>query len=209
MPSGAPFFCGLLLAKVAGMTAAILVLADGSVFRGRAAGAAGLRVGEVVFNTAMTGYQEILTDPSYARQLVTLTCPHIGNTGTTPQDDESRAVFCGGLIVKDVPAIHSNWRAESALAAFLTARDVVAICGIDTRKLTRLIRRGGAQNGCIIAGDDALQNEAKALAAAREFAGLAGMDLAREVSCDSAYEWHDGSWRHDEDDDASKNSGDE
>jgi len=132
---------------------ALLVLEDGTVFRGRSAGAPGMQSGEVVFNTALTGYQEILTDPSYARQLVTLTYPHIGNAGATDEDCESRGVFCAGLIVKDVPRAHSNWRAQTGLPEFLRANDVVAISGIDTRKLTRLIRDRGAQRGCIIAGD--------------------------------------------------------
>lgn len=182
---------------------AILVLEDGTVFRGRAAGAPGLRSGEVVFNTALTGYQEILTDPSYARQLVTLTYPHIGNAGATAEDCESRRVFCAGLIVKDVPRLHSNWRAQTGLPDFLRANDVVAISGIDTRKLTRIIRDQGAQRGCIIAGGDGDGNGndaadvERALAAAKEFPGLAGLDLAQVVTTDKAYQWREGIWRLD------------
>ena len=170
-------------------TPAILALEDGTVFEGISVGAAGLSVGEVVFNTAMTGYQEILTDPSYARQLVTLTYPHIGNTGCTGQDDEARKVWASGLIVRDVPRRPSNWRNQVALPEWLQARGIVAIADIDTRKLTRLLRDTGAQNGALMAGEI---NVEKALEAARKFPGLKGMDLAKVVTTASAYEWRDG-----------------
>jgi carbamoyl-phosphate synthase small subunit len=170
---------------------AALVLADGTVFRGRAVGARGLSAGEVVFNTAMTGYQEILTDPSYCRQIVTLTYPHIGNTGTNPEDDESARVFAAGLVVRDVPAAHSSWRARGALTDYLVSRGVVAVADIDTRRLTRLLREKGAQNGCVVAGDVDID---RALAAARAFPGLAGMDLAKVVSTAEPYSWHEGAW---------------
>lgn len=169
---------------------AILVLADGTVFRGISIGASGSRTGEVVFNTSMTGYQEILTDPSYCRQIVTLTCPHIGNVGVNEEDVESREVFASGLVIRDLSLTVSNWRSTQSLPDYLKANDVVAIAGIDTRKLTRILREKGAQNGCIASGTD----EAAALAAARGFAGLAGMDLARVVSCDRSYEWTEGVW---------------
>ncbi len=169
---------------------AILVLEDGTVFEGESVGASGLSVGEVVFNTAMTGYQEILTDPSYARQLVTLTYPHIGNTGCTDQDDEADKVWCAGLIVRDVPRRPSSWRSQTPLPEWLIARSIVAIAGIDTRKLTRILREHGAQNGALMAGPD-LDVE-KALEAARKFPGLKGMDLARVVSTDKPYAWRDG-----------------
>ncbi len=171
---------------------AILVLADGSVFRGQSVGTPGISVGEVVFNTAMTGYQEILTDPSYCRQIVTLTCPHIGNVGTTPEDAESGSVFAAGLVIRDLPRQVSNWRSQQSLTDYLIERRVVAIAGIDTRRLTRLLREKGAQNGCLMAGHI---DEATALAAAQAFPGLAGMDLARVVSCTAPYEWTEGSWR--------------
>ena len=168
---------------------AILVLEDGTVFEGVSVGATGLSVGEVVFNTAMTGYQEVLTDPSYARQLVTLTYPHIGNTGCTDQDDEAAKVWSAGLIVRDVPRRPSSWRSQVALPDWLRARGIVAIAGIDTRKLTRLLRERGAQNGALMAGAvDADQ----ALEAARKFPGLKGMDLAKVVSTTAAYEWTEG-----------------
>ncbi len=170
---------------------AILVLADGSVFRGQSIGANGRSVGEVVFNTAMTGYQEILSDPSYCRQIVTLTCPHIGNVGTTPEDAESGAVAAAGLIIRDLPHQVSNWRSRQSLADYLMERNVVAIAGIDTRRLTRLLREKGAQSGCLMAGD---LDEAAALAAAQAFPGLAGMDLARVVSCKAPFAWTEGSW---------------
>ena len=170
---------------------AILALEDGTVFEGISVGATGLSVGEVVFNTAMTGYQEILTDPSYARQLVTLTYPHIGNTGCTEQDDEAGKVWASGLIVRDVPRRPSNWRSQVALPEWLRARGIVAIAGIDTRKLTRLLRDRGAQNGALLAGSahgEALDVD-HAIEAARKFPGLKGMDLAKVVSTDAAYRW--------------------
>jgi len=170
---------------------AILVLADGSVFRGQSIGTNGRSVGEVVFNTAMTGYQEILSDPSYCRQIVTLTCPHIGNVGTTPEDAESSSVVAAGLIIRDLPRQVSNWRSQQSLTDYLVERGVVAIAGIDTRRLTRLLREKGAQSGCLMAGD---LDEAVALAAAQAFPGLAGMDLARVVSCSAPYQWTEGSW---------------
>ncbi|ACD58379.1 carbamoyl-phosphate synthase, small subunit [Xanthomonas oryzae pv. oryzae PXO99A] len=168
---------------------AILVLEDGTVFEGESVGANGLSVGEVVFNTAMTGYQEVLTDPSYARQMVTLTYPHIGNTGFTDQDDEARKIWASGLIVRDVPRRPSNWRSQVALPEWLQARGVVAISGIDTRKLTRLLRQKGAQNGALMAGEIDVE---KALDAARRFPGLKGMDLAKVVSTESTYNWQEG-----------------
>lgn len=168
---------------------AILALEDGTVFEGVSVGAPGLSVGEVVFNTAITGYQEILTDPSYARQLVTLTYPHVGNTGCTDQDDEARQVWASGLIVRDVPRRPSNWRSQVALPQWLSERGVVAISDIDTRKLTRLLRDTGAQNGALMAGEI---DVAKALEAARKFPGLKGMDLAKEVCTRERYEWTDG-----------------
>ncbi|MET0289301.1 MAG: glutamine-hydrolyzing carbamoyl-phosphate synthase small subunit [Pseudoxanthomonas sp.] len=169
--------------------AAILVLEDGTVFEGESIGAAGLSVGEVVFNTAMTGYQEVVTDPSYARQLVTLTYPHIGNTGCTEIDDEARKIWSAGLIVRDVPRRPSSWRSQQALPEWLVARGVVAISGIDTRKLTRILREKGAQNGALMAGEI---NAEQALAAARQFPGLKGMDLAKVVSTESSYRWAEG-----------------
>jgi carbamoyl-phosphate synthase small subunit len=172
------------------MTPALLVLEDGSMFRGDAAGATGSTVGEVVFNTAMTGYQEILTDPSYARQLVTLTYPHIGNTGCNAVDTESSAIQAAGLIVRDVPRLASNWRSEESLTAYLQRSGVVAIAGIDTRRLTRILREKGALGGCIVAGEDI--DEAEAQAQARAFPGLKGMDLAREVTTTAAYTWSEG-----------------
>ncbi|SFK95517.1 glutamine-hydrolyzing carbamoyl-phosphate synthase small subunit [Lysobacter sp. cf310] len=169
---------------------AILALEDGTVFEGVSVGAPGLSVGEVVFNTAITGYQEILTDPSYARQLVTLTYPHVGNTGCTDQDDEAGQVWASGLIVRDVPRRPSNWRSQIALPQWLAERGVVAIADIDTRKLTRLLRDRGAQNGALMAGEGI--DAAKAIEAARKFPGLKGMDLAKEVSTRERYEWRDG-----------------
>ncbi|PRA57144.1 MULTISPECIES: glutamine-hydrolyzing carbamoyl-phosphate synthase small subunit [Pseudomonas] len=171
---------------------AILALADGSIFRGEAIGADGQTVGEVVFNTAMTGYQEILTDPSYAQQIVTLTYPHIGNTGTTPEDAESDRVWSAGLVIRDLPLIASNWRNKQSLPDYLKANNVVAIAGIDTRRLTRILREKGAQNGCILAGDNI--SEEAAIAAARGFPGLKGMDLAKVVSTKSSYEWRSSVW---------------
>jgi len=171
---------------------ALLVLADGTVFRGASAGADGLAAGEVVFNTAITGYQEILSDPSYCRQIVTLTHPHIGNTGTNREDMESAKVFAAGLVVRDVPAKVSSWRAERDLPGFLRENGVPAIAGIDTRRLTRILREKGAQNGALLAG---LDDVARALEAARAFPGLAGMDLAKVVSVTKPYEWTEGRWR--------------
>jgi carbamoyl-phosphate synthase small subunit len=176
---------------LAALEPAALVLADGTVFRGRAVGAAGLSAGEVVFNTSMTGYQEILTDPSYCRQIVTLTYPHIGNTGTNVEDEESAEVFAAGLVVRDVPAMHSSWRSERALEDYLKGKGVVALADIDTRRLTRILRERGAQNGCVVAGDVDLE---RALAAARAFPGLAGMDLAKVVSTRNPYPWQEGVW---------------
>ena len=172
---------------------AILILADGTAFEGSAIGIDGTSVGEVVFNTAMTGYQEILTDPSYAQQMVTLTYPHIGNTGTNNEDMESDSVYCTGLIIRDLPRLHSNFRADQSLESFLEMHKVVAIADVDTRALTRHLRDNGAQNGCIMAGAS-LDSEA-ALSAAQAFPGLAGMDLARQVSCSEPYEWAKRSWR--------------
>ena len=170
--------------------AAILVLEDGTVFEGESVGAPGLSVGEVVFNTAMTGYQEMLTDPSYARQMITLTYPHIGNTGTNEQDDEAAQVWAAGLIVRDVPRRPSSWRNQQSLPEWLQQRGVVAIAGIDTRKLTRILRERGAQNGALMAGPDI--DVDKALEAARKFPGLKGMDLAKVVSTGKAYPWTQG-----------------
>ncbi|MFV0276322.1 MAG: glutamine-hydrolyzing carbamoyl-phosphate synthase small subunit [Parahaliea sp.] len=172
---------------------ALLVLADGSIFRGVAIGAQGSAVGEVVFNTAMSGYQEILTDPSYARQIITLTYPHIGNTGTNAEDEESTQIWASGLVIRDLPLLASNYRSEEDLSSYLQRRKVVGIADIDTRRLTRILREKGAQNGCIVAGDSI--DEAAALAQARAFAGLKGMDLAREVSVRESYSWTAGSWR--------------
>ena len=175
---------------------AALVLADGTVFRGRSIGAAGLAVGEVVFNTAMTGYQEILTDPSYCRQIVTLTYPHIGNTGVNAEDEESKCIHAAALVVRDVPSLVSNWRSQESLQAYLERSAVVGIADIDTRKLTRLLREKGAQNGCVVAGENLGPVDIdRALQAARKFAGLAGMDLAKVVTTGSAYEWSEGTWR--------------
>ena len=171
---------------------AILALADGSIFRGESIGADGQTIGEVVFNTAMTGYQEILTDPSYAKQIVTLTYPHVGNTGTTPEDAESWKVWAAGLVIRDLPLTSSNWRDKQPLADYLKANGTVAIAGIDTRRLTRILREKGAQDGCILAGDDA--TEEKALELARSFPGLKGMDLAKEVSVKERYEWRSSVW---------------
>jgi carbamoyl-phosphate synthase small subunit len=169
---------------------AVLALADGTIFRGQSIGAKGNTTGEVVFNTALTGYQEILTDPSYARQLVTLTCPHIGNTGTTPEDLESQQIFCAGLIIRDLPPQPSNWRANESLGEFLERGRVVAIAGIDTRKLTRILREKGAQAGCIMTGEQV--DEAAAVRLARKFPGLKGMDLAKVVSTKKSYQWNEG-----------------
>ena len=172
---------------------AILALEDGTVFHGLSIGASGSTVGEVVFNTAMTGYQEILTDPSYCQQLVTLTYPHIGNTGTTREDEESGAVQAAGLIIRDLPLRASNFRSEKNLGDYLKDQGTIAIADIDTRKLTRMLRDKGAQAGCIMAGAEASEQEA--LTAARAFPGLKGLDLAKVVSTTSAFEWHEGSWQ--------------
>ena len=172
--------------------AAILVLADGSVFHGKALGATGFTIGEVVFNTSMTGYQEILTDPSYTKQIVTLTYPHIGNTGTNNEDTESNQVYAAGLIIRDLPLQHSNFRSQSSLADYLKQNNIVAISEIDTRRLTRLLRDKGAQAGCIMSGDI---DEAKALELAKSFGSMAGKDLAQEVTCAEAYQWTQGEWQ--------------
>ena len=172
---------------------ALLVLADGTVFRGVSFGAKGVAVGEVVFNTSMTGYQEILTDPSYSKQIVTLTYPHIGNYGCNSEDEESSAVHPQGLVIRDLPLLVSNFRSEMSLSDYLVKNNVVGICDIDTRKLTRLLREKGAQSGCIMTTDDL--DEAKALKHAQEFPGLKGMDLAKVVTCDKPYEWTEGVWK--------------
>ena len=171
---------------------AVLVLADGTVFKGISIGALGHTIGEVVFNTAMSGYQEILTDPSYSEQIVTLTYPHIGNTGTNPEDVESDNVHAAGLIIRDLPLLESNFRSTQTLSEYLVANNVVAIADIDTRKLTRILREKGAQAGCIMAADSV--DAVKALELAQSFPGLAGMDLAKVVSCKTAYEFTDGEW---------------
>jgi carbamoyl-phosphate synthase small subunit len=171
---------------------ALLALADGTVFRGESIGADGVSVGEVVFNTAMTGYQEILTDPSYCRQIVTLTYPHIGNTGVNREDMEADRVYAAGLVIRDLPLLASNWRLSEDLPAYLRAQNVVAIAGIDTRKLTRILREKGAQSGCLMAG---ATDSAEALERARAFPGLAGMDLAKVVSCTAPYSWDESEWR--------------
>lgn len=171
---------------------ALLALADGSLFWGQSIGVAGETIGEVVFNTALTGYQEILTDPSYARQIVTLTYPHIGNVGTNSGDEESSAVHAAGLVIRDLPIVASNWRSEMSLQDYLIQHNTVAIADIDTRRLTRILRDKGAQSGCIVAGDNI--DEQAAIEKARQFAGLKGMDLAKEVTTESSYEWLQGSW---------------
>ncbi|MDH5571660.1 MAG: glutamine-hydrolyzing carbamoyl-phosphate synthase small subunit [Gammaproteobacteria bacterium] len=171
---------------------ALLALEDGTVFHGESIGIDGQTVGEAVFNTAMTGYQEILTDPSYAKQIVTLTYPHIGNVGTTVEDEESSAVHAAGLVIRDLPLLASNWRNQESLDDYLLRHKVVAIADIDTRKLTRILREKGAQNACIMAGDNL--DEAAAIAAAKGFPGLKGMDLAKEVTTATPYEWAQGSW---------------
>jgi len=181
---------------------AILVLEDGTVFKGTAIGAQGTAVGEVVFNTSMTGYQEILTDPSYAEQIITLTYPHIGNTGTNCEDKESNAIFAKGLVIRDLPLLASNFRSEQSLSEYLVTNNILGIADIDTRKLTRVLREKGAQNGCIITLDET-SNESiqatqlmqeKALAQAKAFPGLKGMDLAKVVSTKEQYQWTSGSW---------------
>ena len=172
---------------------AILVLADGTIFRGVSIGSDGHTVGEVVFNTSLTGYQEILTDPSYCKQIVTLTYPHIGNVGVNPEDGESHKIFASGLVIRDLPLASSNFRKTQGLDDYLKSQNVVAIAEIDTRKLTRVLREQGAQNGCIMAGDSV--DEAQALKLARAFPGLDGMDLAKVVSCEKPYTWNEGEWR--------------
>ena len=175
---------------------AVLALADGSVFQGFSIGAAGNTTGEVVFNTAMTGYQEILTDPSYSRQIVTLTYPHIGNTGVNREDVEAAQIHAAGLIIKDLPRLLSNFRSQQSLSDYLKEGNIVSIAGIDTRKLTRILREKGAQNGAIVAGEaDIAAATAKALELARAFPGLAGMDLAKVVSTKKAYNWTETEWR--------------
>ena len=174
------------------MSSAQLVLEDGTVFNGVSIGATGCSVGEVVFNTAMTGYQEILSDPSYARQIVTLTYPHIGNVGTTDEDQESHGVFVSGLVIRDLPLVTSNWRSQKSLQQYLIDNNVVAIAEIDTRKLTRILRDKGAQRGCIIAGEGQTIENAKA--AIENFAGLKGLDLAKEVTTTEIYEWTENIW---------------
>ncbi|WP_153447568.1 glutamine-hydrolyzing carbamoyl-phosphate synthase small subunit [Vibrio algicola] len=173
---------------------ALLVLEDGTVFRGQSIGADGSAVGEVVFNTSMTGYQEILTDPSYSQQIVTLTYPHIGNTGTNSEDEESSAIHAQGLVIRDLPLMASNFRSEQTLSDYLKSQNIVGIADIDTRKLTRILREKGAQNGCIVCAKNGNFDEALALAKAKEFPGLKGMDLAKVVSTKEAYSWKQGSW---------------
>ena len=170
---------------------AVLALADGTIFRGTAIGADGSSVGEVVFNTALTGYQDILTDPSYARQIVTLTYPHIGNVGVNKEDEESDQIWAAGLVIRDLPLLASNFRSEQNLDDYLKEKNILGIADIDTRKLTRILRETGAQSGCIMAGD---VDDQAALAAARGFAGLKGMDLAKEVTTSSSYSWTERSW---------------
>jgi carbamoyl-phosphate synthase small subunit len=170
---------------------AALVLADGTAFRGRSIGARGAAVGEVVFNTAITGYQEILTDPSYCRQIVTLTYPHIGNTGVNAEDQESARTYAEGLVVRDLPRLLSSWRSQGDLSSYLVKNKVVGIADIDTRRLTRILREKGAQNGCLVAGEINIE---QALSKAKAFPGLAGMDLAKVVTTQKAYEWTEGSW---------------
>jgi len=177
---------------------ALLVLEDGSIFTGISIGAEGISTGEVVFNTAITGYQEILTDPSYAKQIITLTHPHIGNTGTTTEDDESSQVWAAGLVIRNLPLLASNFRNQQNLDSWLKQRNVVAIAEIDTRRLTRILRDKGAMNGCLYAGPELLENmeaaKARALRAAKDFPGLVGMDLAKVVTCSKPYQWQEGSW---------------
>jgi len=171
---------------------ALLALEDGSLFHGLSIGIDGETTGEVVFNTAMTGYQEILTDPSYCKQIITLTYPHIGNVGANDDDEESSKIVSSGLVIRDMPLLASNWRSQMTLGEYLQKNNVIGICDIDTRKLTRILRETGAQNGCIVAGDD-IDPDA-AIAAARGFPGLKGMDLAKEVTTKTPYEWVQGSW---------------
>ncbi len=175
---------------------ALLALADGTVFQGQSIGANGLSVGEVVFNTAMTGYQEILTDPSYSRQIVTLTYPHIGNVGMNSDDAESTSIHAAGLVVRDLPQVVSNFRSQQNLADALKAAGIVGIAGIDTRRLTRILREKGAQNGALLAGQVGQSlNAQSAIDAAKQFPGLKGMDLAKVVTTPKAYRWAQGSWR--------------
>lgn len=181
------FFLEVVLSK-----SALLVLEDGTVFRGISIGADGSAIGEVVFNTSMTGYQEILTDPSYSQQIVTLTYPHIGNTGTNSEDEESTSIHAQGLVIRDLPLLASNFRNERSLSDYLKSQNIVGIAEIDTRKLTRILREKGAQNGCIMAGDNL--DEALALEKAKEFPGLKGMDLAKVVTTAETYQWKQGSW---------------
>ncbi|GAB1264293.1 glutamine-hydrolyzing carbamoyl-phosphate synthase small subunit [Aurantivibrio infirmus] len=171
---------------------AILVLEDGTIFRGTAIGAEGVSTGEVVFNTALTGYQEILTDPSYAKQIITLTYPHIGNVGTNSEDEECETIWAAGLVIRDLPLLASNFRNQQSLDDYLKQRNILGIADIDTRKLTRILRDKGAQNGCLMAGE---VDDEKALLAAKEFPGLKGMDLAKVVSCKEKYSWQEGTWR--------------
>ena len=171
---------------------AILALEDGTIFKGIAIGAEGVSSGEVVFNTALTGYQEILTDPSYARQIVTLTYPHIGNTGVNTEDEESGSIQAAGLVIRDLPLLASNFRSEQTLDAYLKANNILGIADIDTRALTRILRDKGAQNGCIMAGE---VDDREAVDYAREFSGLKGMDLAKEVTTSETYSWEEGSWK--------------
>jgi carbamoyl-phosphate synthase small subunit len=175
---------------------AILALADGSIFKGVAIGASGYSVGEVVFNTAMTGYQEIITDPSYAKQIITLTYPHIGNTGTNAEDEEATEIWSAGLVIRDLPLVSSSFRSEQSLQTYLVSRNIIGIADIDTRRLTRILRDKGAQNGCIMAANSADEtlDEAKALELAKGFTGLKGMDLAKEVCTQETYSWNQGSW---------------
>ena len=174
------------------VTPAILALADGSLFKGYSIGADGCTTGEVVFNTAMTGYQEILTDPSYCQQLVTLTYPHIGNTGTNSEDQESSNVVASGLIIRDLPRLASNWRNQKSLDDYLRENKIVGIAGIDTRRLTRILREKGAQAGCVLAGKNI--DDKQAITNARQFPGLQGLDLAKTVTTSSSYEWSESSW---------------
>ncbi len=174
---------------------AVLALADGSIFKGIAIGAQGKSSGEVVFNTSMTGYQEILTDPSYAQQIVTLTYPHIGNTGTNDEDNESDSVWASGLVIRDLPMLASNWRKQQSLEDFLSERGVVAIAEIDTRRLTRVLRDQGPLNGAILSGEElAVIGEAGAVSLAKAFPGLQGMDLARVVGAKNLYRWDESVW---------------
>jgi len=191
----APATSAVIPALFAPVTPALLALADGTVFRGRAIGALGSTTGEVVFNTAMTGYQEILTDPSYAGQIVTLTYPHIGNVGVNAEDVESHRIFAAGLVIRDLPAMHSSWRATGTLGDYLRDSNVIGIADIDTRKLTRILRERGAQNGCIVAAAALGEAEAQdAIAQARAAPSMAGLDLAKIVSCAQRYDWSQGVW---------------